>query len=208
VAARPSTFSTPVGAASQGHLEFSRGAARVTIAASDGGELASLRFEGAAPMVFADDGRLTIEYPRVSPSEWLRPNRRAVDVSLNASLPWELLFDGGVSRLRGDLTAFTLRSLEIKHGANDVELDLPAPRGVVPVRIGGGASKVTLRRPAGAQLALGIGGGVTQLAFDDERWGSTGGPMRLASPGAAESPNRYEVEIGGGASQVAIAEIR
>jgi hypothetical protein len=209
MASRPSTFSTPLGAASDGHLEFARGASRVTIVGADGTtDLASLRFEGTAPMVFADDGRLTIEYPRVSPSEWLRPNRRAVAVTLNSSLPWELVFSGGVSRLRGDLATLALRSLEIRRGANEVEIDLPEPRGIVSVRIRGGANKVTLRRPTGVPLALVVAGGVSTLTFDDESWGSTGGPMRLASPGAAESPNRYEVEVGGGASRLSIAEVR
>jgi hypothetical protein len=207
MSSRPNIFAAPLGSAERGHLEFARGAARVTIAAgAEPDDLASARFDGSMPMVFADDGRLTIEYPRVSPSDWLHPSRRAAEVALNPSIPWELVFSGGVAKLRGDLGDLQVRGLEIRRGANDVRIDLPAPVGVVPIRIGGGASKVTLRRPAGTAVIVAVEGGTSKLEFDDERHGSLGGPTRLASPGATEAVNRYEIEIGGGASQLSIAE--
>jgi hypothetical protein len=207
MASKPTDFAAPLGSATSGRLEFARGASRVTLRV-DGDllDLARARFLGVVPMVLADDGRMTIEYPLVSPSEWLRPNRRAADVALNPSLPWDVVFSRGVSKLRADLAGLSLRSLEIGSGANDVELDLPEPQGVVPLRVKGGVSKVTLRRPAGVPVSLVIAGGASKIALDDQAWGSIGGETRLASLDADGKPDRYEIEIGGGASQLTIAE--
>jgi hypothetical protein len=209
MAVKQSTFATPLGTASRGHLEFARGASRVTIG-SDGGmpDLLRARFESVAPMVLADDGRVTIEYPRISPSEWLRPNRRAADVVLNGAIPWELVFGGGVSRLRADLRGVALRRLEIAHGASDLEVVLPEPEGVTRLRVGGGASKVTFRRPAGVAVALSIAGGSSKLTLDDLGYPSIGGGMRLSSRNGGEAADRYEIEIGGGASELTVAESR
>jgi hypothetical protein len=201
-------IAAPLAAADSGRLEFARGASRVTIDADrDLPDLFRASFQGPVPMLLTRDGRVTIEYPRLSPSTWLRPDRRSAEVSLNASIPWELVFGGGVSRLRADLGELTLLGVEISHGASDVELVLPAPRGIVPVRVGGGASKVVLRRPAGVAATLSIAGGAAGLSFDRQHLGAIGGETRLESPLAGETPDRYEVEIGGGASELLIGEV-
>jgi hypothetical protein len=200
-------FAAPLGTASRGRLEFARGASGVTIRADGGMEnLVRARFDGVTPMVLADDGKVTIEYPRVSPSDWLHPHRRAAELTLHASVPWEVVFSGGVSRLGADLADVELRGLEIERGASEVELALPEPRGVVRVRIGGGVNNASLRRPGGVPVVLSISGGVSRLVFDAEGWGAIGSPTRMTTPGAEEAPDRYEIEIGGGANRLTIAE--
>jgi hypothetical protein len=207
MASKQSEFATPLGSATRGRLEFARGGSGITIRGDgDMDDLVRARFEGTVPMVLADDGKVTIEYPLVSPSEWLRPDRRRAELVLNHAVPWELVFSGGVSRLRADLAGLALRSLEIARGASALELGLPEPAGAVRIRVGGGASKVLLRRPRGVAVDVSVGGGVSNLAFDDQRWGAVGGELHLASPLAAEHDDRYEIEIGGGASELTIAE--
>ena len=197
----------PIGTATSGHLEFARGGSRITLRAHEEvAELYRARFEGVAPMAFARGGRVTIEYPRLSPAGWLRPNRRAAEITLNRSLPWTLVFGGGVSGLRADLRGLTLVSLEIGGGASDIELLLPEPHGLVTVRVAGGASNVNLRRPAGNAVRARISGGASKLTFDEQRLGAVGGETHLASPGAEQAGDRYEIEIEGGASELTVAE--
>jgi hypothetical protein len=194
------------GAANRGRLEFARGVSRVTIAVDHAmGELARGRFQGPVPAVAAVDGRITIDY-RSSPADWFRPNRRAAHVALSPVVPWELVFGSGVSKLRADLSGLELEVFEIRSGASDLEAILPAPKSVVRLRIGGGASKVTLLYPTGAAVAVAVGAGVSKLAFGDQRFGAIGGRTRLETPGAREAVDRYEIEIGGGASRLTIAE--
>ena len=203
----PTEFATPLGSARAGRLEFARGASRVTIRANGGmPDLFRARFEGTVPMMLARDGRVTIEYPRLSPSDWLLPHRRAAGVELNPSVPWDLVFGGGVSRLRADLSGVAVRSLAILGGATDLDIVLPQPRGIVQLRVEGGASKVVLWRPAGLAVDVRIAGGVSKLALDDERFEALGGESHLESPGAGGAPDRYEIRVGGGATDMAIVE--
>jgi hypothetical protein len=202
-------FTTPLGSAGHARLEFAHGGSRVTIhAENEISDLFRARFQGPTPMILADDGRVTIEYPRISPSEWLRPDRRAAEVLLNGSIPWEIVFSGGVSRLRADLSLLQLRSLEIGHGMSDAELVLPRPDGVVRVQVRGGVSKVAVHRPAGVGVRLSVAGGATKLMLDDEHFAAIGGAARIASRGSEDGGNRYEIEITGGASELSVDERR
>jgi len=74
---------------------------------------------------------------------------------------------------------------------------------VVHVRFEGGASKVTLLHPQVAAV-LRVAGGASRLAFDGQRYGAVGGETRLESPGAGDAADRYEIEVGGGASELTV----
>jgi len=200
-------FAVPFEDPDRGRLEFARGVSRVTIGVDAGmRDLARGRFDGPPPVVAADNGRIAIKYPRVSPVDWLRSNRRATHIALNPAVHWELVFGSGVSKLRADLSELSLELFEIRSGASDLEVILPPPQGAVRIRVGGGASKITLLYPAGAAVAVSVGGGVSKLAFGDQRFGAIGGRTRLETLGTREAADRYEIEIGGGASRLTIAE--
>jgi hypothetical protein len=84
-------------------------------------------------------------------------------------------------------------------------LTLPRPTGVVPVRIGGGASNVAIHRPAGVAARLHVAGGASGLVLDGRRLGAVGGGAEWRSSDVAGAADRYEIEIAGGASDVAVA---
>lgn len=90
--------------------------------------------------------------------------------------------------------------------ASNVRLLLPTPRSGVHVRIGGGASGVTVLRPPGILAVLQVGGGVTRLTFDGDRYGAIADFTRLESDDRDRQPGHYEIEILGGASDLTIAE--
>ena len=199
----------PLAAATTGRLVFVPGASQVTIGADPAlPDLYRARFDGEAPHVRAENGVLTICYPRHSIVDWvrdaLRPNDRAARIVLNGTIPWRIEVDGGVSRLSADLRRLQLEALAIGGGASRVVLTLPRPTGVVPVRIGGGASNVAIHRPAGVAARLRVRGGATDLTFDDQEAGAVGGEVRWQSPGFAGAGDRYEIEVGGGASDLMI----
>jgi hypothetical protein len=85
-----------------------------------------------------------------------------------------------------------------------VTIVLPAPAGTVPVRVSGGASKVTMRRPAGTAAQASISGGASQLVFDGQRLGAVGGKTRLESGGYDAAVDRYDLRFSGGASKLVI----
>jgi hypothetical protein len=196
-------FSAPRGSLTDGRLEFARGAARLTIRGARIPDLFRARFDRPAPAVSLDGGAVTVRYPRFSPRAWLRP-RRGGQVTLNEDVAWDVVVRKGVAHLDADLRGLRIGAVEVTHGASRVELRLPRPSGVVPVRVGGGASHVTVRRPAGTAARLRIGRGVADLTFDEQEFGAVGGRLRLETPGAHGTDDRYEIEISGGAAHVQV----
>jgi hypothetical protein len=110
-----------------------------------------------------------------------------------------------VAHLDADLRGLRLEALELGQGASQVEVRLPRPAGVVPVRIHGGASHVRIRRPAGVPVQLRVGRGVADLRFDEQEWGAVGGGLRLVTPEASRASDRYEIEVASGAAGLEIS---
>lgn len=197
-------FATPLGSVESGRLVFANGASRLILRAASGmDELYRARFESPAPKVTVDGGTVTLRYPRrlFGLFDW---HDRPGEVTLNAAVPWEVDVRGGAARVEADLGGLLLTSLVLRGGGSDLTLALPEPSGTVPVHLHGGASKVSLRRPAGAAVGLSVRGGAARLVFDEQSFDALGGKVRLQSPGFGEATDRYEIEVSGGASEVSI----
>ena len=196
-------FSAPLGSLESGRLVFASGASRVTVRSDPEMEdLYRARFKGPQPDIRVKDGTVTIRYPRrFRPFEW---RKYAADVILNSSIPWEVEVRGGASNFTADLAGLDLGSFEIKGGASRIEASLPHPSGTVPVRLSGGASNIVLHRPADTAARMRVGGGVSKLAFDEQRFGAIGGEVRLQSHGYENSESRYDINVSGGASSLSV----
>jgi hypothetical protein len=197
--------SAPHGSLRRGRLKFTRGAAWLTIRNAEIPELFRAQFDRPVPSVSVDQGAVTVRYPRFSLRGWLRPwTRRGGQVTLNQDVSWDLSLHGGVAHLDADLRGLRVEAIQASHGASRVDLRLPRPSGVVPVRIGRGASHVRIHRPAGTPARLRIGRGVADLTFDEQHFGAVGGRLRLESREADSTDGRYDIEIAGGASHVQV----
>jgi hypothetical protein len=203
-AAAGQDHSAPRGAHTQGRLEFTRGAAHLAIGAASMEELFWAHFDPPLPAVAVDGARVTVQYPRFRPRGWRPGAQRGGRVTLNQDLAWQVTVRGGVADLDADLRGLRLEALELGRGASQVQVRLPRPVGVVPVRVRGGASQVRIRRPGGVPVRLRVGGGVADLVLDEQAWGAVGGGLRLETPEAGQVPDRYEVEIASGAAHLEI----
>jgi hypothetical protein len=195
--------SAPLGSTPSGRLEFARGAANVTLRGdSSMGDLYRARFDGPLPEVHAQDGAVTIRYPRTfHPFDW---RKRASEVTLNGAIQWHIEFRCGLARLDADLRELRLGSFEIIGGASGVAVMLPRPSGTVSVRVSGGASDVTIYRPAGVAARISVGRGASKLAFDEQHFGAIGGETRLQTPDYEGAADRYDIEVSGGASKLTV----
>ena len=158
-------------------------------------------FYGPKPQVTEAPGMVTIDYPRFNPLIW---GRTSASVSLSPTVPWAIDIRGGVSRWDGDLRQLELEGIEIGGGANQVNLVLPHPAGSVRIHVSGGASHLNFRRPSAVAARIEIGGGATKLALDDQYLGAVGGPVRLETRNFSPDVDRYEVAVGGGASNLSV----
>ena len=105
---------------------------------------------------------------------------------------------GGLSRER----------LELDGGANHIDLVLPKPTGSAAIRVRGVVSRARFVRPRGVAVSLRISGGISHLVVDGKTWGNVSGEHRVASKDLAASPDRYEIDIRGGASSLEIVQAR
>ncbi|AKF04243.1 hypothetical protein [Sandaracinus amylolyticus] len=163
---------------------------------------------GPAPRLRVHGGEARVSWP-MSPADWLHAlvtgARDELAIVLHPAVAWSIAVRGGVSSLTGDLSRATLGGVEVGGGCSDVELELPKPEGVVPIRISGGASRLRVRRPADVGVSVSVHGGVSSLRLDDRRFEAIGGAARLESAAPVRGADAYEIEVSGGASDVEIA---
>ena len=199
---RKRDFAAPLDSITHGRLRFLSGASNVIVHADPStGGLYRSRFEGVVPEVWTEDGVVNIRYPR-----FYSFGRRGCSgkVALNATIPWHIEIRGGASKVTADLSHLKLGSFEVAGGASKVELTLPRVSGLVPVRVLGGASNVLIHRPEGVATRVRVVGGSTNLTFDDQHFGAVGSEVNLQSPNYDGAPERCEITITGGASNVSI----
>jgi DNA-binding MarR family transcriptional regulator len=196
---RRGEHAAPLGDLTEARLLFRSGAAALTLRAGPRlTELYQARFEGAVPRVTVRDGTVSVQYRGFG---W---GKREADVLLNPSVAWRIEIQGGAADLTGRLEGLDLRGFEVVGGASRLDLSLGAARGLVPVRIVGGAAKVRLSRPVGVAVRARVSGGAGRIEVDGQRLGAVGGETTLESPGAAGATDRYDVEVTGGAGRLTI----
>lgn len=210
------SYAAPVGGVTAGRLIFLTGAPRITVNGdSTLKDLYRARFQGPVPRMRVRGGVVTVAYPQFGWLDWrAQIAGQFVDASahwqkdngeilLNPAVPWAIELRGGVSTWIADLRAIRLESFDLKGGASQIQLLLPPPLGVVPIRVVGGLNRLSIERPAGTATGLEIRGGVGEVNVDGELHKGAG-RLSLQTPGASSSPDRYEIEITGGAARLSI----
>jgi DNA-binding MarR family transcriptional regulator len=196
-------FSAPLEGLERGRLVVSCESSWLTVRADDAmAELYQARFEGPVPSVAVKEGVVTIRYPRRLLV--LGGEKGAAEVALSVAIPWWIVIQGGASEISAELGGLNLAGLEVKGGVSMIRLDLPVPSGVVPIRISGGASEITVRRPAGVAARAHLKGWVSTFVFDDQTFSDMGNNVRLQSPGFEPTALYYDIEVASSASTVTI----
>jgi hypothetical protein len=161
--------------------------------------------KGAEPKIREDGDEIHIAYTIGGRLRAMARRGVALAVALNPTVPWAIELDGGVSGLRADLHDLEVSEVAILGGASDVELDLPEPSGELALRVEGGLSQGTVRRPVGVPVDVQIDGGATELRLDDDHLAAVGGAVRQQTRGGTAGPGEITVRIAGGASGFTVA---
>lgn len=197
--------SAPLEGVSSGQLIVSGGLELKIIVDRKMTELYQARFEGASPEVKANEGVVSIRYPRRLSN--LFGTRRSVAVTLGATIPWEIMVQGGGAAVRAELANLKLSSFEARGGASMIDLQLPVPTAVVPVRLSGGASVITVRRPAGVAVRARLKGSATHFSFDERTYDAVGNDVLVQSTEYDAAGPYYSIEIASSASSVTISSL-
>ena len=199
-----SEHTAPIGGLDRARLLFKSGAHELLIrGVTDIDDLYRARFDGRVPQVRLRDGVVTIQYK--GGWQWDGHERRT-DVSLNAAIPWDVEIVGGASKLQGKFSSLDLRSFSLTGGVDRMRLTLGAPSGDVPIRFTRGANNIRIERPTGVHVRLNLTGGAGRIDFDQQRLGATGDTI-LETTGASDAPDRYSIDIVGGAGRITITEV-
>jgi hypothetical protein len=211
------SYAAPVGGVTNGRLIFLSGAPRMKVRGDATlTELYRAEFAGPVPRMRVRGGVVTVAYPHFGWFDWRAQvagqavvasahwRKDAGEIALNARVPWSIELRGGVSEWIADLRALRLESFELRGGASKIELLLPRPVGVVQIRVYGGISRVSIERPLGVAAGLEVRGGITEAVVDGQTHKGAG-RLSIQTPGASESPDRYEIEVSGGVSKLLIA---
>lgn len=195
-------FSAPVGDVANGRLVVAGFAKLILRTEKNMTDLYQAQFEGPTPDVKVVDGAVTIRYPRRLWS--MGSKQRTANIVLNMTIPWQIVVQGGAAEIVGELGRANLAGLEMSGGANIIHLDLPMPKGVVPLRISGGVSSVTVRRPVGAAARVHLKGWVSTFVFDDKRFSDMGNDVRTQSDDYQVNAPHYDIEVNSSASSITI----
>lgn len=196
-------FSAPLANLPSGQLVVAYGVSRLIIDTAVGmADLYQARFEGPVPDVGARDGIVAIRYPRRLLSSIKL--QRTAQVTLNVAIPWKIMIQGGASDVSAELDGLNLTSLEVKGGLSSIRLKLPRPSGVVPIRISGGASEISVRRPVGVAARAHLKGWVSTFIFDEQAFSDMGNNVWLQSSNFKANGPYYDIEVASSASMVTI----
>lgn len=202
------SFSAPLGTLKQGQLEIANGISNFELAGDPSlRDLFQAQFSGILPEVRTRNERVLIRYRR-SPVGWfldeLFGGRHDGNVALNPSVPWQIDLRGGVSHLEADLRELQLSSLTIAGGVSDANVRLPSPLGTVSIQVASGVSDLRISRPQGVPTRLKVSGGISQLIFDDQTYGSMGDGIQLETPDYKTASGRYDIVVRGGVSNLGV----
>ncbi|HEX5415415.1 MAG TPA: MarR family transcriptional regulator [Chloroflexota bacterium] len=191
----------PLGPATSGRLVFASGLSRLQIrGGAPATDLYQARFDGTLPKVEVQDGTVRFR----DRSFWLKRRGTSGEIALNPTIPWRIECKGGAWKVNADLKDLRVQGISLTGGASDISVTLPRPVGTVPVRVVGGANKVTLVRPAGTAARLRMNGSFHQLSFDGENCDVLGGDEIDLTHDYGTPTDRYDILIEGGANRVVV----
>jgi hypothetical protein len=81
---------------------------------------------------------------------------------------------------------------------------LGEPSGTVRVSFGGGVTELTVVRPRGVATIARIRRGAAAVHFDGQEMDAVGGAVQLTTPEADQKPDRYEIDVLGGATSLRV----
>jgi AcrR family transcriptional regulator len=177
-------------------LAIDSGSWRVMIRAALHGTLdvATPARGGGAASVDVRPGGLVVVHNRRS------GNRGAVELSPDYT--WYIKVHGGTWNTVLDLSGLRLSGIELDSGAGKLTCTLPAPAGVVPIRVNSGIVGVTFHRPRNTAVHATISSGSVKVRLDERLIRAVGSDVHWDTPEALRSDDRYDLTVYSGCVRV------
>jgi hypothetical protein len=195
------TLALPLTGASEAKVAITFGAGTLALHAAAPGQLVDGTFTGGVLHRLPGPGRLELEQDTRYGLPWL-DRRSDWNVGLTAEVPLDLKIDAGASRAVLDLGALRVRTLELQTGASETRILLPRAAGATTVRAQAGAASLTIEVPTGVAARIRTRMALGSAQIDQNRFPAASGGYE--SPDYATSPNRVDIDVGGGVGSLRI----
>jgi hypothetical protein len=130
------------------------------------------------------------------------PHGLAWDLGLNRRIPLRIKLDTGASENILELADLLVRELDMKTGASDTQVTLPAAAGQTRVEIHSGAASVNIRLPEGVAGRIHVESGLSSINVDTGRFPSVGDGFE--TPGFDTAANKAEITVKAGVGAIDI----
>lgn len=127
-------------------------------------------------------------------------------VALNPGYTWYFKIHGGTWNTVLDLSGLRVSGVELDSGAGNVTCTLPAPVGVVPIRVNSGIVGVTMHRPRNTSVHATVSSGSVKVRLDDRAIRAVTADAQWETPGGSRSTDRYELAVYSGCVRVTMDE--
>lgn len=195
------TLTLPLAGAQRAEARITFGAGELTVGRGRPGTLINGRFDGGA--LYRSPGPGLVEVKPDTGGGWPMSGQAfRWDIGLTAEVPLDLRLDTGASRAVIDLGELRIRLLEIRTGASETRVRLPARAGQSWVRTETGVSALHLEVPPGVAARIRTRMALGRTDVDESRFPRTAEGFQ--SIDYETSPNRVEIDIQGGVGAVTI----
>ncbi len=157
-------ISAPLGRTTALTFEVGGAAGSVAVVAADlGDRLYAIAGadDSAVPVITATKSGPVLTFIRTG-----APGRSGATVQLSDKVRWTLRFTGSTAEQSVDLRAGKLAALDLAGGTGRAVLQLPAPKGTVPLRITGDTGSLDLLTGVGVPVRLRLGAGAGSAVVD------------------------------------------
>jgi len=176
------------------------GAKNVTLRAADLGDtlyrISTPEGSNVQPRADEQDGRIRLR---------LDGDVESLDVTLNASVLWDLRVAGGAELSTIDLSAGRVGGVDLTGGASRINLTLPKPNGTLNVRMSGGVSLFDVRTTGEVPVRVRVGSGAGQVTLDGLLHSGVAAGHTFTPDRWGETVNRVDVDASAGMSAMTVA---
>lgn len=148
-----------------------------------------------------DSKKITLSSPaHIKPFRFI--NNRKWDVTLNGSIPCDLVLSTGACETRVDLTHTLVQSLRLDTGASSTHIMLPSQAGMTKVSGSGGAASLTVVVPPEVAARITVKGGIYSANVDKNRFPRNGNYYQ--SPDYETALNKVDMKLDMGVGSIEV----
>ncbi|GIM96265.1 hypothetical protein [Paractinoplanes toevensis] len=197
--------SGPVDGRESARFELVDGAGSVRLRTDDLGDdlyrVTTPAGSGVTPKVDDADGAVRLHLPagvHGGPSE--------VTIVLNNKVRWTLQMNGGTAQTTVDLTGAVVDGVDLTGGASRIDLTLPVPTSVVPVRMTGGVDQFLVRLAGATPVRVQVQSGAGQVTLAGATHKGIAPGRSFTANGWGNGEAGFDVEAVAGMSALTITE--